>query len=497
MKPIMSFWSEPYIKGFNNKWINDKSWNLSWVLSVAAITKIYGKPYLYTDDAGKYFLADQLGLQFESIDTSLNDLKGHDPRFFSLGRTYSVGIQKEPFIHIDYDSFLFQAIPEECFKNGVLLEKKMQYNVNYKNIICDPRTFKNVKNLPDWWNTNNDYEYSSIGVIGGSNFDYFSKFSELVFSIVNSNDKDSWEDILNAKEKSNLFSPQYTIDQYGSLGLAKSMNVSPRFLISQNNIMSTKYAHASFEKITSSDLYGRMIRRILLDYPDQLNKVSNLDNSSNFKIPKVSVIIIPNENEGTYDTVLKALVPRNTSPDEIFVSEYKLKEEDKKLLSRLDKVRIVPGADSYIESLKTIFKRTRGDLIIVLDGHVKVPSLYIEKSIASYLEYPNSVFCSASKDFSDNDKAICYGGIQDDYGIRPDVSLNKNPIMKTTDISCLYGGFYCFPSNHLRICLDKTSNLNKFSEFSSYLYSKKINIKCITSIEVSSSFKVDTNFRID
>ena len=85
MKPIMSFWSEPYIRGFSNPWINPSTWNLSWILSVESVTKVYGKPHLYTDLAGKNFLVNELGLSFESIDLSLTDIKGMNPKFFSLG----------------------------------------------------------------------------------------------------------------------------------------------------------------------------------------------------------------------------------------------------------------------------------------------------------------------------------------------------------------------------------------------------------------------------
>jgi hypothetical protein len=56
MKIIMSFWSEPYIRGYFNEFLQDKTWKLSWLLSVASITKIYDKPILYTDDLGKNFL---------------------------------------------------------------------------------------------------------------------------------------------------------------------------------------------------------------------------------------------------------------------------------------------------------------------------------------------------------------------------------------------------------------------------------------------------------
>lgn len=495
MKPIMSFWSEPYIRGLHRKWINPLAWNMSWILSVESITKTYGKPYLYTDDVGKNFLVDQLGLDFAGVDLSLNDLKGKNPRFFSLGRTYALGVQKEPFIHLDYDAYLFDAIPQELFDSGVLLERQFYRSVEKnKEVPCRPELFSDF-NVPSWWNnykSKNEHNFATLGIVGGSNFEYFSRYSQAIFDIVS----------LNQEKFDNFFSekaalqwvPQDTLDQYVAVSIAKEMNFSPRFLISMNQIVRAKYAHAGGEKITSSELYGRIISRIVKDYPEAISKVEKFSGIGRVEIPKTSVIVVPNSLGSVYDSTLRVIIPRKIAPFETVVSDFRLHESEKKLLSKIDGVRFSNAGDNYIESIRNAFKKTSGKLIILVDGHIKVPKLYIERAIAASIEFPNAFFCTASKDYEDNKIVISYGGLEDDYGVRPNLSKVKDPILDIPLVSALYGGVIILPAKAAHFLLDMKDSISSILDTSRYLISKGFECRCIKSIEVSNNFKASTNF---
>jgi hypothetical protein len=495
----MSFWSEPYIRGFHNKWVNENSWNLSWILSVECITKLYGKPHLYTDDAGKHFLVDQLGLSFESVDLSLNDIRERNPRFFSLGKTYTIGIQREPFIHFDYDFYLLDKIPESLFDSGVLLEK-YEYNsydpkISIRRTTCSPNILEKANGLPSWWNSykqKNEYNHAKLGIIGGSNFEYFGRLSQSIFDIINANTNDYWNSF--SKPNNFPFFPQYTLDEYGVVCVAKEMGITPKYLKGLTEQNFTKYAHVNLEKLISGEIYGRIAARIIKDFPHAIDKAKEFGGVSVSHVPKVSVIIMPNDIGTTYDSLLRVVIPRKVAPDEIFISEYKLSDFDKKLISKIDGVRIVPAGSSYVDSLRQVFKRTSGNLIIVIDGHIKVPKLYIEKCIAANIEYPNSVFCAASIDFSDKKSHICYGGLEDDYGIRPNLHERKSLLINNEKVSSLYGGLYAFPSSILHKVLDIPETIKSFSEVSKYLSGNNFEIRCIKGITVSNNFKASSVF---
>lgn len=495
MKPIMSFWSEPYIRGFHRRWANPATWNMSWILSVEAVTKTYGKPHLYTDDAGKSFLVDQLGLDFASVDLSLNDLKGKNPRFFSLGRTYTLGVQKEPFIHLDYDAYLFDIIPQELFGSGVLLERQFYRSIEKApEVPCRPELFSEY-NVPSWWNNykaKKEHNFATLGVIGGSNFEYFSKFSQTIFDIISLNQENF--DNFFSSNPALQFVPQDTLDQYVSVMLAKEMNFAPRFLVSMNQVVRTKYAHAGGEKAVSSELYGRIISRIVKDYPEATSKVEKFGGVGKVEIPTTSVIVVPNSLGSVYDSTLRVIIPRKIAPSETIVSDFRLHEAEKKLLSKIDGIRFAPAGATYLESIRNAFKKTSGKLIILVDGHIKVPKLYIERAIAASIEFPNSFFCTASKDYEDNKLAVSYGGLEDDYGIRPNLSQSKDSVLDIPLISALYGGVIILPAKAAHLLLDMKDSINSMSDVSKYLISKGFECRCIKSIEVSNNFKATTSY---
>lgn len=490
MKPIMSFWSEPYIRGFHRKWINPSAWNLSWILSVEATTKTYGPIHLYTDESGKNFLVDQLGLKFASVNLLLNDLRGKNPRFFSLGRAYACSVQKEPFFHIDYDAYLFDKIPSELFDNGVILERQfyrsLSDNIKYS---CKPELFSEY-NMPYWWNNykaKNEHNFASLGVFGGSNYEYFQLFYNTMNQIISSN-KDNFDNFFYSNP-SLIHCAQDTLDQYISVSLAKEMNFAPRYLISMNQVVRTKYAHAGGEKTISSELYGRIISRIAISYPQVLSKVEDFTSQGKIEIPKVSVIVMPNSLESVYDSVLRVIIPRKIAPSEVIVSEYMLSDKDKNLLSKIEGIKFSPKGDSYFESVRNAFKKSSGNLIVIVDGHVRVPKLYIERSIAAVIEFPNAFFCSASKDYVDNKTGIVYGGLEDDYEIRPNAYQQRDSVLDIPMVSSLYGGFILLPKKIAHCVFDDKNSILSFNELSKYLVSKGFECRCIKSIEVSNNFK--------
>jgi hypothetical protein len=491
----MSFWSEPYIRGFGRRWINPLTWNLSWILSVEAVTKIYGKPHLYTDDAGKNFLVDQLGLDFASVDLSLNDLKGKNPRFFSLGRTYTLGVQKEPFIHFDYDAYLFDIIPQEVFENGVLLERQFYRSIEkHPKAPCRPELFSDF-DVPSWWNNykvKNEHSFATLGIVGGSNLEYFNRFSQTIFDIISLN-QEKFDNFFFSKPTLQ-YVPQDTLDQYVSVMLAKEMSFSPRFLVSMNQIAKVEYAHAGEEKAVSSELFGRIISRIVKDHPKATSKIEKLAGIGKIEIPTVSVIVIPNSLGSVYDSTLRVIIPRKIAPSETIVSDFRLHEAEKKLLSKIDGIRFASSGPTYLESIRNAFKKTSGKLLIIVDGHIKVPKLYIERAIAASIEFPNAFFCTASKDFEDNKIAISYGGLEDDYGIRPNLSQNKDIVLDMPLISALYGGVVILPIKAAHLLLDMKDSINSMSDISRYLISKGFECRCIKSIEVSNNFKAKTSF---
>lgn len=109
---VWSFWSEPFRRDQPSIWLSKKHHFLAWVLSVEEARKHYPKTALVTDDAGARQLIDGIGLEFDSVSTDLNVLQQGNPKLWMLGKLHAYRAQTEPFVHLDYDVFLWKPLPE-------------------------------------------------------------------------------------------------------------------------------------------------------------------------------------------------------------------------------------------------------------------------------------------------------------------------------------------------------------------------------------------------
>jgi hypothetical protein len=113
MRAVWSFWSKPFSAHRNRVWASERHHLLSWILSTETAKRHYRPAVLHTDDAGARLLVDDLGLEFDAVHTSLNAIADADPAWWALGKLYTYRLQREPFVHIDNDVFLWKALPPD------------------------------------------------------------------------------------------------------------------------------------------------------------------------------------------------------------------------------------------------------------------------------------------------------------------------------------------------------------------------------------------------
>jgi len=110
---VWSLWTRPMVAGGRIGWRSPRDHLLSWVLSVGLARRYYADTVLVTDDAGAALLIDGLGLEFGSVSLALNALAEHDPDWWALGKLHAYAEQREPFLHIDSDVYLWKPLPED------------------------------------------------------------------------------------------------------------------------------------------------------------------------------------------------------------------------------------------------------------------------------------------------------------------------------------------------------------------------------------------------
>lgn len=111
MRSLWSFWSKPFLAHRASSWTSEQHHLLAWILSLETARRHYPRTALVTDDYGARLLVDGLGLEFGEVSTALNTLHGADPGWWALGKVCAYGLQREPFIHLDTDVFLWKRLP--------------------------------------------------------------------------------------------------------------------------------------------------------------------------------------------------------------------------------------------------------------------------------------------------------------------------------------------------------------------------------------------------
>ena len=284
-----------------------------------------------------------------------------------------------------------------------------------------------------------------------------------------------------------VFRPHLALSYYLPSYIAKSMKLTFETLNYDNNTIKCRYAHASSNKELHVDLRGRMIQRLVNEFPDTTNIIKNLTHENDVRIPTVDVVVVPVVESPCYETVVRAIVPRNVKPDSLTVSMYNMSSDDYSLLRKLDNVRIMFGQKSHFSSFSAIASRTKSDLIILIDGHIKVPALYIEKSISAYLDNKNAIYCATAANLSDSKQNIHGGNISEEKINIITQEKSKN----YTAVDVLLGGLYVMSRATFLKILNTDNNITNFVDLSHIATKLSIPLLCMNNLVVDHNRKID------
>ncbi|EMD25782.1 hypothetical protein C791_4019 [Amycolatopsis azurea DSM 43854] len=121
-RAVWSFWSTPYRRRHGRHWPSDFFHALSWILSFRLASRLFPTTALVTDDRGHELLVDRLELPFDDVSLSLNRLTGQAPSWWALGKLHAYREQREPFLHIDNDVFLWPGFPAEGLDGEIVAQ---------------------------------------------------------------------------------------------------------------------------------------------------------------------------------------------------------------------------------------------------------------------------------------------------------------------------------------------------------------------------------------
>lgn len=294
MKIVQSFWSQPsLVKDLANNdsrslggWLEKKHYYMSWALSCLRLREYYDGVELVTDHYGKSLLIDKLRLPYSNFNITLNQLDRYSPYLWTIGKIHTYSIQKEPFIHVDNDVFIWSKFRFELETASIVAQNVENNKLYYQRVLeTMVREFFLPEDIKKYIaNDIGNVLVSNTGIVGGDRVDFFKRYAKIVFKIINSN--------LSNLHKVNIGAFSIAVEQYLFYFLAQKENMKITYLIDEainyeadsrlikfyEVPFKTKYVHpvSSFKKNT--DVCKNVEARLKIEYPEYYYRIHNLIN---------------------------------------------------------------------------------------------------------------------------------------------------------------------------------------------------------------------------
>jgi len=294
IKIIQSFWSKPSLlhTGKNENedilerkfggWLEKKYCYMSWALSCLTLKRHYKNVELVSDTLGNDILIDKIGLPYTNTITALDKLNSQDVELWATAKLHAYLLQKEPFIHVDSDIFIWKPLPKHL-TSASLIVQNLETSFKEYFAIWD-QVCRNFKYIPEYMI--NDYEQfktiksCNAGVFGGSDIEFLHEFANEALSFLLKNEIDFY--------KINLGYSVLIYEQYLFSCLARMKNKEPTYLFKgmksgyeeitdfSNVPLKSPYIHMVGGTKGRRTACKNMEERLLLEYPYYYYKIIRL-----------------------------------------------------------------------------------------------------------------------------------------------------------------------------------------------------------------------------
>ena len=192
MRAVWSFWSAPYRTHYHRQWFSEKHHQLSWILSVGQATQHYPDLWLVTDSDGARLLVDTLGLPFRHVDLGFDALAAsHDPEWWVLGKLTAYAAQTAPFVHLDNDVFLWNALPAAVTAAPVFAQNPEIFYIEDQSLYRLEAFLHGIERLggwlpPEWsWYARRRGNRAlCCGIFGGHDVNFIRHYAQSAVAVI-------------------------------------------------------------------------------------------------------------------------------------------------------------------------------------------------------------------------------------------------------------------------------------------------------------------------
>lgn len=244
MNIIMSLWTKPCTEGKAHGYNTVEAMMESIVVSSNVAKKHYSEIHFYTDKLGYEWITPYLDqLPFTKIEVCLDKCNWVPDGFWSYVKVYVYSLQKEPFIHIDNDVFLWDKIPSNFIEsNDFIFERLENTDQDHYRFYDEGLKFFKDAVHPEFTKYNYAVNCGVFGCLTQRALDLLPKYIEYGDHLI--------EGSLNHEKISlelNNFriSASVILEQLFIYSLVKDNNLSMGLLLNENaeSLLSMRYSH--------------------------------------------------------------------------------------------------------------------------------------------------------------------------------------------------------------------------------------------------------------
>lgn len=194
MRIVQTFWTagrDPLKHPFG--WAHPEYNLMSWALSCLSLREHYDEVALYTDQEGYDVLINKLHLPYTEVNV-IYDENLCLPHHWAYAKIKTYSMQTKPFLHVDGDVYLPQAIPEDVLNAPLIAQNREIGTCYYRSMIDRLLSYPEIF-IPEYIQsglaTQSVASYN-MGLFGGNDIDFIQRYCQEVenfMQINNMNDK--------------------------------------------------------------------------------------------------------------------------------------------------------------------------------------------------------------------------------------------------------------------------------------------------------------------
>lgn len=183
MRIVQTFWSKPFWEAERKKglqqacgWCNPLYYYMSHALSCLSLRQFYDDVELYTDTAGKRLLIDELQLPYTEVHLLPEELDSYPSELWALGKVFVYRDQREPFLHVDNDVFIWQRFPDNIVQAPLVAQNyERDIAFNRANVI---NVMMIADNIPPYMRRMKATDEANVGIFGGTDTDFIRRYAD-------------------------------------------------------------------------------------------------------------------------------------------------------------------------------------------------------------------------------------------------------------------------------------------------------------------------------